>query len=199
MLRKFIFVELEEITLSQSMCIVHMRIKTRSKLSLILFKLDALKLGFPTGRDFLIPRDKGTEVSSLSRDKGTTGQKSLYCQRDKLKILPRNRPGRDFAILPRDGPGRDFDTGQKGKKRQFLTFFEKKFANQIVVLSRDRRVCPRIFAAALVPGQRDRGIRKLFCPGTKGQRDKETFLSRDKGTTGRPVPDCPGTSLGNPS
>jgi hypothetical protein len=42
-------------------------------------------------------------------------------------------------------------------------------------LSRDRGVCPGIFFAALVPGQ----------------RDKETFFP---GTKGRPVPDCPGLS-----
>ena len=43
---------------------------------------------------------------------GTKGQKFLHCpgtkgQRNKLKILPRNRPGRDFDILPWDGPGWD--------------------------------------------------------------------------------------------
>ena len=32
------------------------------------------KLGFPTGRDSATFRDRGTEISSLSRDKGTTGQ-----------------------------------------------------------------------------------------------------------------------------
>ena len=32
------------------------------------------KLGFPTGRDSATFRDKGTEISSLSQDKGTTGQ-----------------------------------------------------------------------------------------------------------------------------
>ena len=37
--------------------------------------------------------------------------------------------------------------------------------------SRDRGVCPGTFAPALVPGQRDTGTRKFFCPGTKGQRD----------------------------
>ena len=37
------------------------------------------------------------------------------------------------------------------------------------------------------------GFLLLPCPGTKGQRDKE-ILSWDKGTTERPVPDCPGTS-----
>ena len=31
-------------------------------------------LGFPTGRDSASFRDKGTEVFSLSRDKGTTGE-----------------------------------------------------------------------------------------------------------------------------
>ena len=31
--------------------------------------------------------------------------------------------------------------------------------------------CPGIFAPALVPGQRDSGIRKYFCTGTKGQRN----------------------------
>ena len=31
-------------------------------------------LVFPTGRDSATFRDKGTEVPSLSRDKGTTGQ-----------------------------------------------------------------------------------------------------------------------------
>jgi hypothetical protein len=72
-------------------------------------------LGFPTGRDFFVPQDKGTEVPSLSRDKGTTGQKSLLCsgtkgQWDKLKIFPKNRSGRDFEILSQDRPGRDFDS-----------------------------------------------------------------------------------------
>ena len=94
------------------------------------------------GRDFLVPQDKGTEVSSLSQDKGTKGKKSLHCpgtkgQRDKLKILTPNRPGQDFDILTLYGPGRDFhslsrsvpeypgtptgQTGKKGKKLQFVS------------------------------------------------------------------------------
>ena len=32
------------------------------------------ELAFPTGRDGATFRDKGTEIPSLSRDKGTTGQ-----------------------------------------------------------------------------------------------------------------------------
>jgi hypothetical protein len=33
-----------------------------------------LNVGFPTGRDSATFRDKGTELPSLSRDKGTTGK-----------------------------------------------------------------------------------------------------------------------------
>ena len=46
------------------------------------------------------------------------------------------------------------------------------------------------FLIYFVPGQRSlsRDICSCPCPGTKGQRDKKNFLSRDKGTTGRPVP-----------
>ena len=53
-----------------------------------------------------------------------------------------------------------------------------------VILSRD------------VPGQKSlsRDICSCPCPGTKGHRDKNFFLSRDKGTTGRPVPVCRGAS-----
>ena len=37
------------------------------------------------------------------------------------------------------------------------------------------------------------------CSKTEGHSDKNFFLFWDKGTTGRPVPVCPGTSRGNPS
>ena len=41
------------------------------------------RLAFPTGRDSATFREKGTEVSSLSQDKGTTGQaKNLAKGRD---------------------------------------------------------------------------------------------------------------------
>ena len=67
-------------------------------------------LGFPTGRDSATFRDSGTGKNVLSRDKGTTGQKFLHCpgtkgQQNKLKILPRDRPGRDSQNSGRDGPG----------------------------------------------------------------------------------------------
>ena len=80
-------------------------------------------LGFPTGQKFLVPRDKGTDMLLLSRDKGTAGQENLFCpgtkgQRDKLKILPRDGTGRDFLRLSRPVPGRP--AGQNG--RLFFTF-----------------------------------------------------------------------------
>ena len=93
---------------------------------------NSIGANFPTGRDFLVPWDKGTEVSSLSRDRGTTGHKFLHCpgtkgQWDKLKILswdgtvqlfgtkgqkflhcPGTEGQRDMLkILPRDRTGRD--------------------------------------------------------------------------------------------
>ena len=57
-----------------------------------------LQLGFPTGRDSATFRDYGTELPSLSRDKGTTGQ------------------AKNLA-MGRDGPGQSkFGTG-RGTKR----------------------------------------------------------------------------------
>ena len=78
------------------------------------------ELGFPTGRDSATFRDSGTAKTFLSRDKGTTGQKFLYCpgtkgQRDKLKILPRDGTGRDSQNLGRDVPGQPKSgTGRAG-------------------------------------------------------------------------------------
>ena len=51
-------------------------------------------VGFPTGRDSVTFLDNGTEVSSLSRDKGTTGQ---------AKNLTK---GRDGPGQPKSGTGR---------------------------------------------------------------------------------------------
>ena len=63
------------------------------------------KLVFPMGRDSATFRDKGTEVPSLSRDKGTTGQaQNLAKGRDGL--------GQPVEIrdMKRDGMVRDFDS-----------------------------------------------------------------------------------------
>ena len=86
---------------------------------------------------------------------------------------------------------------EKKIKKNF-DFFYKFFLKTVILLSRgtsrDRGACPGIFAAALVPGQRDSGTRKLFLSWDKGTR--KLFCP---GTKGCPVPDCTGTSLENPS
>ena len=61
-------------------------------------------LGFPTGRDSATFRDNGTEIYSLSRDKGTTGQAQNFAT------------GRDFDSLSRPVPRRP--AGQKRKKKR---------------------------------------------------------------------------------
>ena len=99
---------------------------------------------------------------------GTTGQKFPPCpgtkrQRDELKILPRDGTGRDSQNSGRDGPGQPKSGTGHGTKRDRA---EKD------VLKRENDVLKQ-FTPALVPGHRDTGTR--------------FFLSRDKGTTGRPV------------
>ena len=57
------------------------------------FRILILWVGFPTGRDSAIFRDKGTEIPSLSRDKGTTGQaQNLATGRDGI-FYWLSRPG----------------------------------------------------------------------------------------------------------
>ena len=57
------------------------------------------ELGFPTGRDGATLRDKGTEIPSLSKDKGTTRQAQKLA-------TGRDGTGRDFDSLSRPIPGR---------------------------------------------------------------------------------------------
>ena len=76
------------------------------------------KVGFPTGRDSATFRDNGTEVSSLSRDKGTTGQ---------AKNLTK---GRARTAKIRDGPAgtaknRDGTRDKTGQSRKGLSKTEK--------------------------------------------------------------------------
>ena len=68
-------------------------------------------------------------------------------------------------------------------KNKSWTFFSENRKLFCPGTSQDRGVCPGTTTSALVPGQRDSGTRKMS-------------LSRDKGTAGRPVPVCPGTSRG---
>ena len=61
-------------------------------------------LEFPTGQDGATFWDKGTEVPSLSRDKGTMGQAKNIAK------------GRDGMGQPKSGTGRD--TGQNGTEQK---------------------------------------------------------------------------------
>ena len=56
-------------------------------------------LGFPSGRDSATFQDSGTEVPSLSRDKGTTGQsKNLAKGRDGTDVLKQENDVRKQEI-----------------------------------------------------------------------------------------------------
>ena len=73
-----------------------------------------LKLGFPTGRDSATFRDNRTEVSSLSRDKGTTGQaKNLAKGRDGPGQLKSGK-GRVRTAKIRDGTWDKTGQSRKG-------------------------------------------------------------------------------------
>ena len=63
------------------------------------------ELGFPTGRDGATLRDKGTEIPSLSQDKGTTGQAQNLAK-------GRDRPRQPVKIpkVTWDGMVQDFDS-----------------------------------------------------------------------------------------
>ena len=83
--------------------------KKFSKINKINDKYIWLKLGFPTERDSATFWDKGTEVISLSRDKGRTGQAKNIAKGP-------DRPGQPVKIWY--GTVQDFDslsqpTGQK--------------------------------------------------------------------------------------
>ena len=103
--------------------------------SIGLTHIRTLKLAFPMGRDSATFRDKGTEIPSLSRDKGTTGQaQNLATGRDGIltacpvpsRDVPRDKQlsifhinGRkknfnafSFISVPRDVPGQDGTDGQ---------------------------------------------------------------------------------------
>ena len=120
---------------------------------------------------------------------GTKGQKFLHCpgtkgQQDKVKKNLWEGPRRDFCVVPQEGTGWNFDIlAQDGPGWDFDS---PNVAGQPHGTEGKKEVCPRIFAATLVPGQTDSGTRKLF-------------LSWDNGTMGCPVPDFLGTFLGNSS
>ena len=130
------------------------------------------ELGFPMGRDFLVPQDKGTEVQSLSQEKGTTGWKSLHCPRTKGQ-QDYHKLGRNLTFCLRMGQdGRGLKTeGKKEQKKYFFDNFWICFACQVVILSWD------------IPGFL---LHPLF--QDKGTTEQGNFLILWKGTMmGHPV------------
>ena len=86
------------------------------------------ELGFPTRRDSATFRDKGTEISSLSRDKGTTGQaQNLATGRD--------RPGQPVKFY--DGTGRGMGQILTGNQTMdvFSSQHHKQFIHFVIELS----------------------------------------------------------------
>ena len=127
-------------------------------------------LEFPTGRcNFSGQRDKSSFIVPGQRDNGTS---SKSCHGTEQAGTAYQNQGWDVGQDNHyvcQNPGRD-----AGRDNHY--FFSKnginvqnwKFFIGKVILSQDRGVCPGIFAPVLVPGQRDSGTRKYFCPGTKG-------------------------------
>ena len=85
------------------------------------------------GWDSATFQDKGTEVPSLSREKGKKGQKFLHClgtkrQQDELKILLRDGTGFLHLPLSRDkgtaGHAKFFCSGTK-RQRDRETFLSR--------------------------------------------------------------------------
>ena len=77
--------------------------------------LRGIELGFPTGRDSATFRDKGTEVPSLSRDKGTTSKSCHGTGRDSLSKSGTGR-GTITILLSKSGtqdvePSQNFHFG----------------------------------------------------------------------------------------
>jgi hypothetical protein len=72
------------------------------------------KVGFPTGRDSATFRDKGTEVPSLSRDKGTS-QKSW--QGTDGPGQPKFGTGQAGTAKIRDGTRDKTGQGRKGRSK----------------------------------------------------------------------------------
>ena len=146
---------------------------------------------FATGRDW--PGRAGTTSQNLGWDRVLMfchgkGRDGIY---SACPIPSRKIPGQPWGKREKIVIKSKF---LKKKGRIFFAFFCRLKILGLFWTSQDRGVCPGMFAAALVPTQKDSGTRSLFLSLEKGRLDKETYLSWDNGTMGCPVPDCPGTS-----
>ena len=108
------------------------------------------RLAFPTGRDSETFRDNGTEIPSLSRDKGTTGQ---------AKNLAK---GRDSQIWDETQNKTGQSRQRRSKTGKIWSFFELF----LFILSWD--VEEFVTGFFLLPLSRDKGTpgQDFFCPRT---------------------------------
>ena len=145
-------------------------------------------LGFPTGRDFLVPEQRDNETSLRSCH--GTGRTQTVCQN------PGTGGGKGQSLFFCQILGRDME-----RDRTFtISIHDFLFQN---ILSSFRTSFPVLECPILsynvllesdlsqeVPGQRSLSRDFCSCPclGTKGHRANKISLSRDKGTMRRPVP-----------
>ena len=147
-------------------------------------------VGFPTGRDSTTFRDNGKEVSSLSRDKGTTGQaQNLAKGRDgpgqlksgtgrvrtaKIRDGTRDKTGQSRKGCSKTGNGCS-KTGKDVLKQENDVLKQEIWSSSCFGTSFSCFLCSfgKVVLSREVPGQRglSRDICSCPCPGTKGQRD----------------------------
>ena len=140
---------------------------------------------FPTGKEVGFPRD-GTSRDKkkiLSRCPFVSGQGQEQLSWDK-PLCPGTSWDKITFLKKTKTRKKDVLKQEKDVLKQTIwSFYLKNFNSFCPGKSRDRGFCPGTFAPALVPGQRDTGTRKSFCPGTrksfcpgtKGRRDVETL------------------------
>ena len=133
---------------------------------------------FATGRDW--PGRAGTTSQNLGWDRVLMfchgkGRDGIY---SACSIPSRKIPGQPWGKREKIVIKSKF---LKKKGRIFFAFFCRLKILGLFWTSQDRGVCPGMFAAALVPTQKDSGTRSLFLSLEKGRWDKETYLSWDNG------------------
>ena len=75
------------------------------------------KVAFPTGRDSATFRDEGTEIPSLSRDKGTTGQAQNLAKGRDGPGQPKFGAGQVGTAKIRDGTWDKTGQSRKGRSK----------------------------------------------------------------------------------
>ena len=104
-------------------------------------------------------------------------------------------PSRNIPEQPRDRREKEFKNVQLKRKVFFDNFGFFLMFFFVPGRSGTKEFVPGFFLVLLSRDKGTAGQGNLFCPETKGQWDKKTVLSQDKGTNGCPVPEC---SAGRP-